>query len=137
MDPVHIQLEPTLGADEFLSVLHRSSLAERRPVHDRPRIEAMLQNADILITARTPAGELIGVARSISDFVYCTYLSDLAVDATVQRSGIGRRLIEATHAAAQPGCKLILLAAPAAREYYPRIGFDRHDSCWIQAHPRE
>jgi GNAT superfamily N-acetyltransferase len=92
----------------------------------------MLENASLIVTARL-AGKLVGVARAISDFNYCTYLSDLAVDQAMQRCGIGRNLIEHVHRAAGLKTMLILLAAPAARDYYPHIGMHPHDSCWIIA----
>ncbi len=122
--------EPNLGTDEFIDVLVRSTLAERRPVHDLARIEAMLKHADLIITARS-GGRLVGVARAITDFSYCVYLSDLAVDVAYQRRGIGRELIRRTHEAAGSQSMLVLLAAPRAREYYPHIGMTPHDSCWI------
>ena len=124
------QLEPGLSPSEFIDVLVRSTLAERRPVHDIATIQAMLANADVIATARVE-GVLVGVSRAISDFAYCTYLSDLAVDDAYQRRGIGRELIRRTHEAAGLHTTLILLAAPAAREYYPHIGMTRHDSCWF------
>lgn len=90
----------------------------------------MLANADIIVVAR--AGDrAVGVARSVSDFHYCTYLSDLAVDHEFQRKGIGKQLIHETHRSIDFRGNLILLAAPAAREYYPHIGMEHHDSCWI------
>ena len=91
----------------------------------------MLRNADVIVTARDVDGLLVGVSRAITDFHYCTYLSDLAVDASAQRNGIGKRLISETHSAAGLQTTLILLSAPAAREYYPHIGMQQHDSCWI------
>jgi predicted N-acetyltransferase YhbS len=122
-------LEPDLSADEFIDVLRRSSLAERRPVDDVPRITRMLRHASLIVTAR--GGELlVGVSRAVSDFSYCTYLSDLAVDMAFQRQGIGRALIRQTHEAAGLTTRLILLAAPGARSYYPHIGMQPHDSCW-------
>ena len=127
---IQYQLESQLTAAEFIDVLRRSTLAERRPVDDADTIEAMLRNADVIVTARAE-GELIGVSRAISDFAYCTYLSDLAVDAAHQRQGIGRELIRRTHEAAGLHTRLILLAAPAARDYYPHLGMTRHDSCWM------
>jgi GNAT superfamily N-acetyltransferase len=123
-------LEPGLTADEFVDVLARSTLAERRPVGEPGTIERMLRHADLVVTARV-GGVLVGVSRAISDFSFCTYLSDLAVDRAYQRLGIGRELIRRTHEAAGLGTTLILLAAPAARGYYPHIGMDPHDSCWI------
>jgi GNAT superfamily N-acetyltransferase len=121
--------EPNLTASEFTDVLHRSGLAERRPVANPDRIERMLRNADLLITARL-RGQLIGVARALTDFSYACYLSDLAVDKAHQRLGIGRELLAHTHTAAGPDTTLILLAAPAAVDYYPHLGMTNHPSCW-------
>ena len=78
-----------------------------------------------------PAGGLGGGSRAITDYSYCTYLSDLAVDVACQGRGIGRELIRRTHEAAGRHTSLILLAAPKARSYYPHIGMRPHDSCWI------
>lgn len=127
---IDYQLEPALSADEFINVLQRSTLAERRPVKDCGRIELMLRNADVIVTARS--GQLlVGVSRAITDFSYCTYLSDLAVDVEFQKLGIGRELIVRTHAAAGRATRLLLIAAPNARSYYPHIGMLPHDSCWM------
>src|SRR5690606_22271624 len=123
-------IEPDLSADEFIDLLIRSTLAERRPVGDRATIEGMLRHADLIVTARI-GPLLVGVSRAITDYHYCTYLSDLAVDQAHQRRGIGRELIRRTHEAAGLKTSLILLAAPKAREYYPRIGMTRHESCWF------
>jgi predicted N-acetyltransferase YhbS len=127
---VDYQIEPGLGADEFIDVLVRSTLAERRPVSDRETIQQMLVHADIILTARQE-GRLVGVSRAITDFGYCTYLSDLAVDEAFQGQGIGRELIRRTHEAAGLKTTLILLAAPKAQTYYPHIGMTQHQSCWI------
>lgn len=126
---INYQLEPDLSCDEFIDILNRSTLAERRPMADRARLEQMLRGATVLVTARH-AGKLVGVSRALSDQAYCTYLSDLAVDQAYQRQGIGRRLIEETHAAAGLVTTLILLSAPKARSYYPHIGMQPHPSCW-------
>ena len=123
-------LEPALGADEFVDVLKRSTLAERRPVDTPNTIAGMLAHADLIVTARDRRGRLVGVSRAISDFNYCTYLSDLAVDESFQRRGIGRELIHRTHEAAGLHTTLILLAAPKAESYYPHIGMQAHHSCW-------
>jgi GNAT superfamily N-acetyltransferase len=126
------QVEPLLAAGEFLDILRRSGLDERRPVNEPNTIGGMLARADVIVTAREgEGGRLIGVSRAITDFHYCTYLSDLAVDREHQRQGIGRALIARTHEVAGVGTTLILLAAPAARDYYPHIGMAPHESCWI------
>ena len=125
-------LEPDLKREEFVDVLRRSTLAERRPVDVEVTMEGMLRNASVIATARVD-GLLVGVARSMSDFAYCTYVSDLAVDVAFQRQGIGKQLLDATHKAAGLPTTLILLAAPAAEGYYPHIGMQPHDSCWLVA----
>jgi ribosomal protein S18 acetylase RimI-like enzyme len=125
---------PALGVDEFIDILKRSTLAERRPVGEPETIRGMLANASIIVTARTD-GLLVGISRAITDHSFCTYLSDLAVDRAYQRRGIGKELIRRTHEAAGYHTALILLAAPQARTYYPHVGMQAHDSCWII--PRE
>ena len=117
-----------LDLDEVLEVYRDSGLGERRPIGDRDRFAAMLRNANLVVCARA-SERLVGIARSISDFSYATYLSDLAVSRDYQRAGIGRALIAATKAEA-PNAKLILLSAPAAVDYYPHIGFSQHPSAW-------
>jgi predicted N-acetyltransferase YhbS len=127
---VTYQQETDLTSEKFIDVLVRSTLAERRPVHDAETIKAMLKNADLVLTARID-GLLVGVSRAITDFAFCTYLSDLAVDEEYQRQGIGQELIRRTHEAAGLNTTLILLAAPKAQSYYPHIGMTKHESCWI------
>lgn len=126
--------EPKLPPAEFIDLLRRSTLAERRPVDDPDRIRRMLDEADLVVTARAQ-GLLVGVSRALTDYSYCTYLCDLAVDAAFQGQGIGRELIRRTHEAAGPQTMLILLAAPQSRSYYPYIGMRQHESCWYV--PRE
>ena len=126
MDIVYFE-EDALSAEEFRAVLIRSTLGERRPIDDLGRMDAMVKNASIIITARNREGLLVGVSRAISDFTYCTYLSDLAVDQKFQKHGIGRELIRRTHEAAGLKTTLLLIAAPKARDYYPRIGMQPHD----------
>jgi len=127
--PIVYSLEPDLSAAEFRAVLIASTLGERRPVDDLGRLDRMLRQADLVVTARD--GErLVGISRAITDFSYCCYLSDLAVDVAYQRQGIGKRLIAETHKSAGELTTLILVAAPAAESYYPRIGMKQRSSCW-------
>jgi len=123
-------VEPDLSARAFRDILIASTLAERRPVNDQVRLERMLRQADIIVTARH-GDRLVGVARAITDFAYCCYLSDLAVDVAYQRQGIGKRLIDETRARAGECATLILIAAPAAQTYYPKIGMQQATSCWL------
>ena len=132
MPTVTYRLEPNLAAEDFIDVLVRSTLAERRPVGELETMRAMLTNADVIVTARLD-GLLVGVSRAITDFAFCTYLSDLAVDEKYQRRGIGRELIRRTHEAAGLNTTLILLAAPKAQTYYPHVGMTKHESCWVLA----
>ena len=118
-----------LDLTDILEVYRSSGLGERRPVADTERMAAMVRNANLVVTCRID-GELVGIARSISDFAYVTYLSDIAVSLAHQRSGIGRALIDATRKEA-PQAKIVLLSAPAAVDYYPHIGFTQHNSAWV------
>lgn len=129
------KVESSLEPSEFIDVLKRSTLGERRPIDDFERIKKMCENANLIITARLD-GKLIGIARSITDFVYCTYLSDLAVDKEYQKKGIGKKLIEETKNQA-PLANLILLSAPAAVDYYPKIGMKKHNHCFILSDIKE
>ena len=106
---------------EFVDVLQRSSLADRRPVEDLKCIRAMLEHANLLCTA-WEGSTLVGVARSVTDFEYCCYLSDPAVDEKYQKNGIGRELFRPTKFQLGPRAKLILLASPKAETYYPNEG---------------
>ena len=123
------QRESDLNIEEFKSLLIRSTLGERRPIEDFERLAKMIEHANLIVTARCN-GTLVGVARSITDFVYCTYLSDLAVDAAYQHKGIGKELIRQTKQAA-PQAKLILLSAPKAVAYYPKIGMKQWEQCYV------
>jgi predicted N-acetyltransferase YhbS len=127
--PIAFALEPKLSANEFQAVLIGSTLGERRPVADLARLDKMLRQADLIVTARD-GRRLVGVARAITDFSYCCYLSDLAVDVAYQRQGIGKRLIAETHRASGDLTTLILVAAPAAEGYYPKIGMTHLPHCW-------
>lgn len=118
-----------LDLDDVIELYVDSTLGERRPVSDRSRMQRMLEHANLVVTAWDGA-RMVGISRSLTDFVYATYLSDLAVRKSYQRTGIGRELVRLTRDAA-PRAMLILLAAPAAEEYYPHIGFEHHPQAWI------
>jgi GNAT superfamily N-acetyltransferase len=130
MSSVVYAREETLSAEEFIDVLRRSGLDERRPVDDRGRIDRMLAHANLIITARD-AGRLIGVSRALTDFAFCCYLSDLAVDKQYQRGGIGKRLIEETHRTAGPETACILLSAPGAMGFYRSIEMPQADNAFV------
>ncbi|HEX5514292.1 MAG TPA: GNAT family N-acetyltransferase [Gammaproteobacteria bacterium] len=118
-----------ISAEQFIDLLQRSTLAARRPVEDRECIEGMLRHANLTVTA-WDGDKLVGIARSITDFYYACYLSDLAVDESYQRAGIGRTLVARTQQALGPRCKIRLVSAPAATAYYPKLGFVQNPQCW-------
>jgi GNAT superfamily N-acetyltransferase len=117
-----------LDLDEVIDLYRTSTLGQRRPIDDRTRMELILRNANLVITA-WDQDLLVGISRSLSDFSYVTYLSDLAVRESHQRRGIGKELIRRTQDASAPAT-IILLAAPAAEQYYPHIGFLHHPQAW-------
>jgi predicted N-acetyltransferase YhbS len=130
MMSITYKVNTTLDLDEAIELYRASTLGERRPVDDRDCMQQMLNEANLTITAWEDK-QLVGISRSLTDWCYCCYLSDLAVRASHQHGGIGKELIRRTQAELGPKATLILLAAPAAREYYPRIGMEQHPSAWI------
>lgn len=121
--------EDYLGVDEYIDVVAKSGL--NRPIQGRGRVERYLKHTNLFITARQN-GKLVGFARSLTDFCFCCYLSDLAVDKACQGLGIGKRLIEETRQAA--GGELtttLLLSAPTAMSFYQGIKMPAADNCFL------
>ncbi len=127
------RINAPLSADQFIDFLHRCTLGARRPLTDRACIEGMVANGNLTVTAWDNE-KLVGIARSVTDFHYACYLSDLAVDERYQRLGIGRKLQVLTQQQLGPRCSLIVIAAPAADDYYAQLGgYARHPRCWVLA----
>ena len=114
--------EGRLDAAEYAALVRSSGLD--RPVDDLPRMAAMLAGSNLVVTARDGAGRLLGAARSVADFAWCCYLSDLCVEKAQQRGGIGRLLLAETKRAVGPRCMVLLLSTPTAMGYYPRLGME-------------
>lgn len=126
--------EEHLEVEEFVDILVRSGLAERRPVDKPLVIKGMVEFADLMLTARAADGLLVGVARSVTDFSYCCYLSDLAVDKDWQRQGIGKELMRRTQvlAGGEDKITMLLLSAPDGMDYYPKAGLENLDNCFAK-----
>lgn len=128
--PITYSTDAPVDVLQVIDLYNRSTLGERRPV-DKPDVfQGMIDNASIFVTAWDDK-KLVGIARSLSDFVYVTYLSDLAVDESYQHQGIGKQLIAFTQAQTSPACMMVLLAAPKANDYYPKLGFSPNPRGWM------
>jgi ribosomal protein S18 acetylase RimI-like enzyme len=127
---IEYKINTPVTAEQFIELLHESTLGERRPIDDYGCMEGMVSNSNLMITA-WDGNKLIGIARSMTDFHYACYLSDLAVDKKYQKSGVGKKLQSLTQDQLGPKCKLLLVAAPAANSYYEHIGFTNNTCCWI------
>ncbi|HOJ60043.1 MAG TPA: GNAT family N-acetyltransferase [bacterium] len=128
--PVDYRVNVPVGVEAAIELYNRSTLGERRPVN-RPDIFAeMLKHANLTITA-WDGERLVGIARSLTDWAYVAYLADLAVDADYQKQGIGKRLIAETRQRLWPECMIVLLAAPLANDYYPKLGFEHNPRAWM------
>jgi GNAT superfamily N-acetyltransferase len=126
--PIIYRINVPVPVEQVIALYRDSGL--NRPVADRERIAAMYANSNVVVSA-WEGEELIGVARSVTDLVYCCYLSDLAVRKTHQGAGIGRELIARTKAHVGEGTMLLLLSAPNAMSYYPHIGMQEVNNAFI------
>lgn len=119
-----------LDLDAVIALYRATTLGVRRPIDDRETMRAMIAHANLIVTA-WDADQLVGISRSMTDFAYVAYLADLAVRESHQARGIGTELIRQTRGRLGPRANIVLLAAPMAVDYYPKIGFTRHDSAWM------
>ena len=101
-----------------------------RPTSDKERIRKMYENADLIVTA-WHHDVLVGVSRSITDWVWSCYLADLAVRQEYKGQGIGRKLIELTKERVGDQSMVLLLSVPTALEYYPKVGLQKVDNGFI------
>jgi GNAT superfamily N-acetyltransferase len=133
MNEIQYRCGNEIDPQQFVDLYEQSTLGERRPIDDPAIVNDMIQHANLVVTA-WDGDLLVGIARTMTDFSYVGYLADLAVRQSHQRQGIGIQLITKTREKMGPRSKLVLLAAPAAVEYYPKIGFEKHNSAWLLAH---
>jgi predicted N-acetyltransferase YhbS len=130
IDAIEYRIGNQLDLDQVIELYRASTLGARRPIDRRDSMRQMLEHANLVVTA-FEGPLLVGIARALTDFAFVAYLSDLAVRASHQRKGIGKELIQRTQAELGPDASVVLLAAPAAVDYYPRIGFTQHASAWL------
>lgn len=121
------------AASDVAQVFERSGI--KRPYEDHERIQRMIAHADVLIAA-WDEGQMVGVARAITDYSYCCYLSDLAVDRAYQKHGIGKELVERVQLEVGEECSVVLISAPGAVDFYPRIGFEKSERAFVIARGR-
>ena len=127
---IEYKVNGLITTDQFVELLKKSNLGERRPMTNRACLSGMLANSNLMVSAWENE-ELIGIARSVTDFHSACYLSDLAVSEQYQGLGIGKQLQTMTQKQLGPECKLILLAGPSANSYYEHIGFSQDNRCWV------
>jgi predicted N-acetyltransferase YhbS len=126
--PIQYRLDAVLQAEELADLFLKSGI--RRPAHDLERIRRMIDHANLTVTA-WEGEQLVGVARALTDFSWCCYLSDLAVDQAFQHQGIGRELVRRVRVEIGEESSLILGSAPGAMAYYPKIGFVAIENGWM------
>ncbi|MCW8826650.1 MAG: GNAT family N-acetyltransferase [Gammaproteobacteria bacterium] len=133
---IEYKINNPISTHQFIELLNESTLGERRPVTDLECMKGVINNSNLMVTA-WEGSQLVGIARSVTDFHYACYLSDLAVHKDFQKAGIGKRLQTITQEQLGPRCKLILIAAPAANSYYEKIGFSNNPRCWLLERDQE
>ena len=129
MPDIQYRVQEKISVEQFMDLLRRSTLANRRPLDRAERVQRMLDNANLIVTA-WEGDRLVGVSRAVTDFSFCSYLWDHAVDEAYQGAGIGMELVRRRREAAGLECTLLLLSAPAAMGYYPKIGFEKLDNAF-------
>lgn len=122
--------DASISVEEMIDLYNRSTLGKRRPVHRPDIFEQMIKHSNLIITAWRD-NRLVGISRSLTDFGYVAYVSDLAVDSEFQHQGIGKQLIAETRSRLGPECNIVLIAAPAANEYYQKLGFVHNPRAWV------
>jgi len=127
---IKYKINKTITTEQFIELLKNCTLAKRRPIDNHACMNGMITNSNLIVSAWDEEN-LIGIARSVTDFHYACYLSDLAIDKQYQKKGVGKKLQSITQDQLGPECKLILIAAPTANEYYKHIGFTQNERCWI------
>lgn len=130
MNNIHYRYGNDLAVEIVIELYNASGLGERRPVDDPAIFADMLRHGNLTVTA-WDGDLLVGISRTLTDFSYVGYLSDLAVRKSHQKLRIGVELIQKTRDKMGPRSMLVLLSAPQAVEYYPRIGFTQHSSAWV------
>ena len=126
--PITYKNNVTPTTEAIIEVYNSSTI--NRPTANVGRIAKMYANSNLVVTA-WDGDNLVGIARSLTDFCYCCYLSDLVVRLDYQQQGIGKKLVALTKEKIGDQAMLLLLAAPAAMEYYPKIGMDKLDNAFM------
>ena len=119
--------EPGLGVDDYVSVLAETTMRTKRPLANRKRIGDMLAGANLIVTARQD-GEILGLARCISDGAWICYCAELAVKESAQGLGIGSGIIGKLNELLGPKIGLALFSEPEALGFYEKAGLTRLDN---------
>jgi hypothetical protein len=127
---IEYKINEPVAIDKYIAVLNSSNLGRRRPIDDRDCLSGMISNSNLIVSA-WDEDKIVGIARSMTDFHYACYLSDLAVSKSYQNFGIGKQLQAITQKQLGPRCKLILIAAPEANSYYEHLGYSNNRLCWV------
>ena len=125
---IHYKDDKVQRAEDVAEVFRTSGM--KRPYEDVDRIGRMIEHCDVLITA-WDGDTMVGVARAITDYSYCCYLSDLAVDQAYQKQGIGKALVARVQQVIGEECSLVLLSSPGAVSYYPQLGFEKSERAYV------
>lgn len=127
------KLNQPLEVEDVIRVFDASGIS--RPTKDRERIGRMLKNASLTVSA-WDGSRLIGVCRALTDFSYCCFLSDLAVDRAYQHQGIGKEMIARLRTEIGDEVSLIIQAAASSMSYYPQLGFEKMENGFMIARKR-
>ena len=127
---IHYTTEKSVDIEQVIHLYKQSFIELKRPVEDKLKMEALIDHANVIITAWDNK-TLVGICRGFSDFNFVTYISDLAVLKDYQTQGIGKELLAKVKDFTDHSTRLVLLSNVSANTYYEKLGFSRHDRAWV------
>ena len=122
--------EERVTASEYIDFLKRTDLGSQYPKERfESRIEKLVKNVSISLTARNEEGLLVGALFGVTDFAYWLYVTDLGVDRAYERQGIGSRLMKMAHevAGGEKDIAVYLIANENAVPFYEKLGMEKAD----------
>lgn len=120
-----------ISFEEYREFLTRTDLGSQYPRERfKERLTKSLKNRSIGITARSEDGLLVGIAFALTDFAYFLFLTDLGVDRSYIKQGIGTELMSRIQqeAGGEDDITVVTVSNEDAYGFYEKSGL-QHQEC--------